>query len=88
MNIGSPSVRIAENEIILLSYEESRNLGTLSVMILIKLSIIIISYGVAKLIPTTNLPRLEIKQINLYSHILKCLNFKDEYQADLNLCSF
>ena len=88
MNLGSPSTRIAENKIILLSYEESRNLGILSVMILIKLSIIIISYGVAKLISKTNLPRLEIKQINLYSHTFKCLNFKDEYQADSNLCSF
>ena len=88
MNLGSPSARIAGNKIILLSYEESRNLGTLSVMILIKLSIIIISYGVAKLIPKTNLPRLEIKQGNLYSHTFKCLNFKGEYQADSNLCSF
>jgi len=51
MNLGSPSARIAENEIILLSYVESRNLGALSVMILIKLNIIIISYGVEKLIP-------------------------------------
>jgi len=88
MNLRFPSARIAENKIILLFYEESRNLGTLSIMILIKLSIIIISYGVAKLIPKTNLPRLKIKQINLYSHILKYLNFKDEYQADSNLCSF
>jgi len=50
MNLQSPSARIAGNKIILLFYEESRNLGVLSVMILIKLSTIIISYSVAKLI--------------------------------------
>jgi len=50
MNLQSPSARIAGNKIILLFYEESRNLGVLSVMILIKLSTIIISYSVTKLI--------------------------------------
>ena len=38
--------------------------------------------------PKTNLPRLETKQGNLCSHTFKYLNFKDEYQADLNQCPF
>ena len=38
--------------------------------------------------PKTNPPRLETKQGNPCSHLFKCLNCKEDYQADLNLCSF
>jgi len=36
----------------------------------------------------TSPPRLETKQVNLYPYTFKCLNFKGEYQADSNQCSF
>ena len=36
----------------------------------------------------TNLLKLEIKKGELYLHFFKCINYKEEHQANSNTCSF
>ena len=84
INSSIPYVRIAENKNVPSLCVEPKIHIALNIMDLIRLNTITTLLGAFK----TNFSCLETKQGELYPYIFKYLNYKGNYQANSNSCSF
>ena len=83
----SYNTRTARNENTLLSYIMCMVPNTSSVMVHTKLNIIERWHDIVRLTQRLTLPSLKQRKKS-YAHTLKCINYKEEHQANNNSCLF